>query len=98
MLLKQDCQGDDYERWSPPSPEICLLGKNYTYERRKRDSQCFNGKTYSRADVKESPCLCDKVCEKAANNFILHSPSSDSATYASNVLGGRWRLMECEEW
>eukprot|EP00884_Botryococcus_braunii_P007264 jgi/Botrbrau1/16539/Bobra.0327s0006.1 len=56
----KDCQSQDYEQWSPPTPEICLLGKNFTYERRKRESMCFNGKEYSRADRRETSCLCDK--------------------------------------
>lgn len=53
------CQRDDYEHWSPPTPELCLLGHNFTYERRKRDSECFNPKEWIRP-VKSTMCECGK--------------------------------------
>jgi hypothetical protein len=59
------CQRDDYEHWSPPTPELCLLGHNFTYERRKRDSECFNPKQYDRP-ISSSICECgneDLECE-----------------------------------
>mmetsp|Transcript_9550 Transcript_9550/g.24227 ORF Transcript_9550/g.24227 Transcript_9550/m.24227 type:complete len:902 (+) Transcript_9550:171-2876(+) len=53
------CQREDYEQWSPPTPELCLLGHNFTYERRKRDSECFNPKEWIRP-IKSTICDCGK--------------------------------------
>ncbi|BDA42979.1 Vacuolar protein sorting/targeting protein 10 [Coccomyxa sp. Obi] len=55
----RDCGEDDYETWSPPKPDMCLLGRNVTMERRRRSSDCFNGKEYERAATTFAPCPCD---------------------------------------
>lgn len=52
---------EDYETWSPPKPDMCLLGRNVTMERRRRSSDCFNGKEYERAATTSTPCPCDTV-------------------------------------
>lgn len=46
----QECKDADYESWSPPRPETCLLGQNYTMRRRKREASCFN--SYDFDDVR----------------------------------------------
>jgi hypothetical protein len=60
-----ECKDADYEAWSPPRPETCLLGQNYTMRRRKREASCFN--SYDFDDNTESkPCPCslvDTECE-----------------------------------
>lgn len=61
----QQCKAGDYDTWSPPSPGQCLLGRNFTINRRKPDSKCFN--SYD-ADLESSvkPCNCsgaDIECE-----------------------------------
>ena len=59
------CVRSDFEEWSPPVPDLCLLGHNFTYERRKRDAECFNSKTYERP-VRSKICECsneDVECE-----------------------------------
>ena len=61
LCLHQDCGGEDYERWSPPTPDECLMGRNITMERRRRSSDCFNGKEYERAETSSSPCHCTEV-------------------------------------
>jgi hypothetical protein len=48
----QECKEADYEDWSPPRPETCLLGQNYTMRRRKREASCFN--SYDFDDVRIS--------------------------------------------
>ncbi len=48
----QECKDADYESWSPPRPETCLLGQNYTMRRRKREASCFN--SYDFDDVRTS--------------------------------------------
>lgn len=58
----QPCTDDDYEKWSPSR---CLLGADITYERRKQDAQCFNGRAYDR-EVTNTSCKCtlaDFECE-----------------------------------
>lgn len=49
----------DYETWSPPRPDTCLLGQNYTMRRRKREAQCFN--SYDFNDVSVQKPHCDKL-------------------------------------
>lgn len=59
--IRQDwdnCLAEDYEEWSPPIPDLCLLGHNFTFERRKRQAQCFNSKKYDRP-VRSHVCGCD---------------------------------------
>ena len=51
------CLRDDYEDWSPPTPDLCLLGHNFTYQRRKRKSECFNNKEYERP-ISSHLCGC----------------------------------------
>mmetsp|Transcript_30445 Transcript_30445/g.86055 ORF Transcript_30445/g.86055 Transcript_30445/m.86055 type:complete len:916 (+) Transcript_30445:131-2878(+) len=51
-----NCDNADFEDWSPPVPDLCLLGHNFTLERRKRDSKCFNSKLYERP-------VSSKICE-----------------------------------
>ena len=51
------CLKDDYEDWSPPTPDLCLLGRNFTYQRRKRKSECFNSKEYERP-IDSRNCGC----------------------------------------
>ena len=60
-VCAQDCGAEDYERWSPPQPNKCLMGRNITMERRRRSSDCFNGKEYERAETSSSTCQCTEV-------------------------------------
>ena len=60
-LPAQDCGPEDYEKWSPPAPGVCLMGRNVTMERRRRSSDCFNGKEYERAETSFTLCPCDTV-------------------------------------
>lgn len=66
VAVGQDCGEEDYETWSPPKPDMCLLGRNVTMERRRRSSDCFNGKEYERAATTFAPCPCDTVCTATA--------------------------------
>ena len=62
----QKCQKpQDYDTWSPPLPQQCLLGRNITMQRRKPEAMCFNGYDFT-ADDKISACNCteaDIECE-----------------------------------
>lgn len=64
----------DYEWWSPAPPGGgCLLGKNYTMERRRRDSCCLNDKDYERTETKTETCACvrdvDTECQYGAERL-----------------------------
>ena len=59
--LTQECGPNDYEKWSPPTPELCLMGRNITLERRKPDAACFNGKRYERPEGVNETCPCYRV-------------------------------------
>ena len=61
VVWEQDCGPADYEKWSPPAPGVCLMGRNVTMERRRRASDCFNGKEYERAETSFTICPCDTV-------------------------------------
>uniref|UniRef100_A0A061QZD8 Oligoxyloglucan reducing end-specific cellobiohydrolase n=1 Tax=Tetraselmis sp. GSL018 TaxID=582737 RepID=A0A061QZD8_9CHLO len=53
------CLSQDYEDWSPPVPELCLLGQNLTIERRKRGATCFNARGYERTKGSVQ-CACSQ--------------------------------------
>ena len=61
LLLRQVCQDDQYETWSVPTAERCLLGRNITMTRRKADSACFNGKGHVRPEGIHTYCDCEPV-------------------------------------
>lgn len=61
MLRLQVCGDQDYEAWSPPNPEECLLGRNYTLHRRKPAAACFNAKGWEPPLNTSHPCPCQPV-------------------------------------
>mmetsp|Transcript_42694 Transcript_42694/g.68664 ORF Transcript_42694/g.68664 Transcript_42694/m.68664 type:complete len:874 (+) Transcript_42694:54-2675(+) len=53
----------DYELWTPTPPGppgACILGRNYTMQRRRRDSRCLNKADFERTETKETVCECNK--------------------------------------
>jgi hypothetical protein len=67
----------DYEAFSPPRADLCLLGQNLTYENhRKRSVACFNNNTYSRHDVQEEPCPCEHADLECEYGFEREGNSS----------------------
>ena len=67
IILMQVCKNEtDYERWSVPNEERCLLGRNITITRRKRNSTCFNGKGWQRPEGIDEHCDCDWVSARQA--------------------------------
>ncbi|KAK9828958.1 hypothetical protein WJX72_003046 [[Myrmecia] bisecta] len=95
----KDCGADDYEMWSPPEAGTCLLGRNYTMERRKRDSLCFNGKGWERGDTKFELCPCgseDVECEygfKYVNGECEAIVSLDDKE-CTVLSGGQYKVSE----
>ena len=69
MLVAQECNADEYEQWSPPSPEQCLLGRNYTVHRRKPSAACFNAHGWERPDNTSHPCTCQTVSLTTPSRF-----------------------------
>ena len=88
VCLRQDCGGEDYERWSPPTPNDCLMGRNITMERRRRSSDCFNGKEYERAETSSSPCHCTKVQS-------FEGPLTNSGMLQADKRAGMQACREC---
>ena len=59
---KPDSVESDYEYWSPYDgrhASRCFMGRQITYVRRKRSTECFNGELIDREVVRE-PCECEK--------------------------------------
>lgn len=56
----QVCTDDQYEQWSLPSAERCLMGRNLTNWRRKQDAACFNGRDWNMKGW-DTPCNCSYV-------------------------------------
>eukprot|EP00917_Polyrhabdina_sp_WS-2016_P005627 GHVP01012586.1.p1 GENE.GHVP01012586.1~~GHVP01012586.1.p1 ORF type:complete len:916 (+),score=151.78 GHVP01012586.1:372-3119(+) len=62
-LWAADSVSSDYETWMPSDgrhhEEHCLLGKQSIYTRRKKTSDCFNGKEFQRP-ISKTNCECNK--------------------------------------
>ena len=62
MCVVQACNSNDYEPWRPlkpqdGSPAPCLLGRELSMQRRKRDSACFNGQDWlTEGHMQTCPC------------------------------------------
>ncbi|XP_062521984.1 sortilin-related receptor-like isoform X2 [Corticium candelabrum] len=60
--LGQNCTEKDYTFWHPSDERHdsdCLLGRDISFERRRRDRVCFNGENYDRAIVSKN-CSCTR--------------------------------------
>ncbi len=68
----------DYEVWSPPRPDACLLGRNFTMKRRKPEAQCFNSYNFDQETKSETcPCtLSDTECEFGYEYNHIGAPES----------------------
>jgi len=60
-LHDTECKPSDYEDFSPHG-NVCLLGQKFTYKRRQRGKECFNGNNYEEQST-PTPCPC------TANDF-----------------------------
>lgn len=90
-LNKRNCQGidnpdnidSDYELWSPndESNPKCLMGKRVTYERRKREAECFNTQNFERklfiqnCECTEEDWECDLGFERKNQGPCTHTKS-----------------------
>ncbi|KAG2441862.1 hypothetical protein HXX76_003470 [Chlamydomonas incerta] len=100
------CSGADYEEWTVPSPvgtPRCVLGEQLRLTRRKQDSVCLNGPTYSRPAPHVTPCNCtleDTECDygyiRDADKCVAISadrmpqcPVLESNTYTVSDTGRR---------
>ena len=57
----QVCSDNDYEVWSPPNNDSCLLGSKVTLQRRKQFADCFNDKRWTRDEAIVTSCPCENV-------------------------------------
>ena len=73
LMGAQLCGDADYEKWSVPTPERCLLGRNITMTRRKADAACFNGKGWERPEGLDNLCDCTTVgsCNVPSSQFSI---------------------------
>eukprot|EP01017_Pseudomicrothorax_dubius_P026780 TRINITY_DN3020_c0_g1_i4.p1 TRINITY_DN3020_c0_g1~~TRINITY_DN3020_c0_g1_i4.p1 ORF type:complete len:750 (-),score=167.04 TRINITY_DN3020_c0_g1_i4:24-2273(-) len=62
-----DASDSDYEKWNPYGESLskCLMGRQITYIRRKREAECFNGIEFDRPEhVKNCECTeADWECD-----------------------------------
>eukprot|EP00914_Ancora_sagittata_P014525 GHVO01028384.1.p1 GENE.GHVO01028384.1~~GHVO01028384.1.p1 ORF type:complete len:816 (-),score=140.45 GHVO01028384.1:141-2588(-) len=95
-LWASDTPTSDYETWSPSDvhEKQCLLGRHVTYTRRKRSSECFNGKEF-KPKINKFHCECtpdDYECEFGfsrrvggtecrASDQTLEAPHCTSSSY-----------------
>lgn len=64
--LLQVCSDSDYEIWSPPNNDSCLLGRKYNLQRRKQFADCFNDKRWTRDEATVTNCECQRVSTHVA--------------------------------
>eukprot|EP00270_Netrium_digitus_P010308 TRINITY_DN3195_c0_g1_i1.p1 TRINITY_DN3195_c0_g1~~TRINITY_DN3195_c0_g1_i1.p1 ORF type:complete len:836 (-),score=200.33 TRINITY_DN3195_c0_g1_i1:69-2555(-) len=70
----KECGPSDYEMWSPTETR-CMLGQNFTLERQRRTSKCWNGERYQRPEMKAQPCKCtqeDYECDFGSESVTAH--------------------------
>ena len=72
-LPLQACGSSDYEQWRPlkpqdGSPAPCLLGRDFSMQRRKRDAACFNGLDWMN-EGQVQKCPCGQVCNSRSGPF-----------------------------
>lgn len=51
-----------YERWYP-ARDHCLMGRNFTMERRRRFQRCYNDLDYERRKLDETNCECQVIAD-----------------------------------
>jgi hypothetical protein len=60
--LGNNCTDSDYLIWHPSdehNDSVCLMGRDISFERRRRHSRCFNGEDYDRS-VSNVNCRCSR--------------------------------------
>lgn len=102
-----DSVSSDYEIWTPTdgrvATEKCVLGRQTSYTRRKRASECFNGEKFERPTNRKN-CACteeDFECEmgfarkvgsrecKFANDGTLSAPDTCTSSDYFHAAGYR---------
>ncbi|KAJ3065235.1 vacuolar protein sorting/targeting protein PEP1 [Podochytrium sp. JEL0797] len=50
----------DFELWTakPMGQDVCVMGQEVAYYRRKADAECFVGRKFKHPEVKRTPCAC----------------------------------------
>ena len=101
MSFLQVCSDSDYETWSPPDNDRCLLGTKVTMQRRKQSAECFNDKGWARGGSTTTSCQCSHVsmCFLPAlslNPIRFHSPVQfhKHETYETSMIHANF-LQQC---
>ncbi|KAJ3319416.1 vacuolar protein sorting/targeting protein PEP1 [Blyttiomyces sp. JEL0837] len=78
---KDPGKSKDFELWSPKSgfdgKDVCLMGVDVDYYRRKKDVDCFVGRKFKNVDVKVSECKCGREDFECDFGFKVDESSSD---------------------
>eukprot|EP01089_Gocevia_fonbrunei_P012250 TRINITY_DN2840_c0_g1_i2.p1 TRINITY_DN2840_c0_g1~~TRINITY_DN2840_c0_g1_i2.p1 ORF type:complete len:840 (+),score=224.56 TRINITY_DN2840_c0_g1_i2:59-2521(+) len=82
--LTRECVDSDYELWSPSDARGggCLLGQKYVYERRKRDSACFNPRDLDR-QISVSSCNCS-AADYECDFCFVKNPKTNTCEFFCN--------------
>mmetsp|Transcript_21062 Transcript_21062/g.34791 ORF Transcript_21062/g.34791 Transcript_21062/m.34791 type:complete len:896 (+) Transcript_21062:61-2748(+) len=85
-----DAADSDYEKWSPgtgSTDQPCLLGRQVTYTRRKKDVECFNGQSFEPKTFIKN-CACTEEDFECAYGFERDDDEGPcQALYGNGLLG-----------
>eukprot|EP00928_Gymnodinium_smaydae_P098503 TRINITY_DN9174_c0_g1_i1.p1 TRINITY_DN9174_c0_g1~~TRINITY_DN9174_c0_g1_i1.p1 ORF type:complete len:895 (-),score=247.61 TRINITY_DN9174_c0_g1_i1:79-2763(-) len=96
-LWAADSVSSDYETWSPSdgvNSEQCMLGKQVSYTRRKKTSQCWNGEDYERNTNKKT-CACTQEDFACDVGFIRKLESKECIFGGIEMLPERFVPTVC---
>ncbi|KAJ3028520.1 UNVERIFIED_CONTAM: vacuolar protein sorting/targeting protein PEP1 [Siphonaria sp. JEL0065] len=57
-------KSQDFELWTPKQPgtggkDVCIMGEDVGYYRRKQNVDCFVGRKFKHPEIKRTTCTCD---------------------------------------
>ena len=106
-IFPSKCIASDYILWSPAETHHkgqCLLGEHFVYEKRKRNTCCYNGIDYERPlNITTCNCtmedfVCDfnyyrkqpaSLCFPSKPDFHIHPPNCKEGSYYIESKGYR---------
>ncbi|XP_067656980.1 VPS10 domain-containing receptor SorCS2-like isoform X2 [Haliotis asinina] len=94
-VLTQKCVKDNYTTWTPADQmdtQKCILGGKIVYERRKQDSQCYNGADYRRP-TNTTICRCEEEDFECDYGYVLNKGNCKKAGWFTEES----IINECEE-
>lgn len=94
-----DSVSSDYETWTPTdgvSTEMCVLGQQVTYTRRKRTSQCWNGEKFERPIVQKR-CACTQMNFACEIGFVRTLGSQECVFGGHDMMPVRFTPASCSK-